>query len=149
MQVEWETIESIAHTQAIDLWILFPLGTVNRLLKKDGNIQPTMKARLDSLFGESDWYDVFYPVALSLLYEEQREKSGDIFATIGQYFIQRLEGIFESVASNPLSLRNSTNSPLYLLCFAAGNPKGAETAVKIAEEVLESMRKPFQATLID
>ncbi|MEA2554503.1 MAG: hypothetical protein QOJ65_2679 [Fimbriimonadaceae bacterium] len=32
MQVEWRTIEAIAGTGAIDLWLLFPLSTVNRLL---------------------------------------------------------------------------------------------------------------------
>ena len=26
MQMEWQTIEAIASTQAIDLWLLFPLG---------------------------------------------------------------------------------------------------------------------------
>ena len=36
MAVQWSTIEAIAKTQAIDLWIFFPLGiAVNRLLKKD------------------------------------------------------------------------------------------------------------------
>jgi three-Cys-motif partner protein len=35
MQVEWKTIEAIAATKAIDLWLLFPLGIgVNRLLTK-------------------------------------------------------------------------------------------------------------------
>ena len=53
MQVDWKTIESIAQTQAIDLWILFPLGTVNRLLKRNGEIRPPLRARLDLLFGES------------------------------------------------------------------------------------------------
>ena len=44
MQVKWETIQAIAKTQAIDLWILFPLGVaVNRLLKKDGNISESIK----------------------------------------------------------------------------------------------------------
>ena len=43
MQVEWTTIESIAETQAIDLWILFPLGTVNRLVKNDGEIRPALR----------------------------------------------------------------------------------------------------------
>src|SRR6266700_3287991 len=33
MQVEWALIEALANTEAIDLWILFPLGmAVNRLL---------------------------------------------------------------------------------------------------------------------
>ena len=35
MQVEWSTINAMANTKAIDLWILFPLGIgVNRLLMK-------------------------------------------------------------------------------------------------------------------
>jgi hypothetical protein len=39
MQVEWKTLEAIANTKAIDLWLLFPLGIgVNRLLKKSGDI---------------------------------------------------------------------------------------------------------------
>lgn len=37
MQVEWQTLEAVARTKAIDLWLLFPLGIgVNRLLTKDG-----------------------------------------------------------------------------------------------------------------
>jgi three-Cys-motif partner protein len=148
MQVEWKTIESIADTQAIDLWILFPLGTVNRLLKKNGEIQPVLRARLDWFFGEPDWYEVFYQVAkqISLFDEEQWQKTGNIFMTIEQYFIERLRGIFNGVAPNPLLLRNSKNVPLYLLCFAAGNQRGAETAVKIAQEILEKMQNPSQLT---
>jgi len=45
-------------------------------------------------------------------------------------------GLFNKVAPNSLVLRNSTNIPMYLLCFAAGNPKGAEPAIKIARHIL-------------
>lgn len=34
MQVSWDTIRLIAATKAIDLWYLFPVGAVNRLLEK-------------------------------------------------------------------------------------------------------------------
>src|SRR5713101_5337050 len=35
MQVEWSLIETLGRTQAIDLWLLFPLGVaVNRLLPR-------------------------------------------------------------------------------------------------------------------
>ncbi|RKU19406.1 hypothetical protein C6503_08080 [Candidatus Poribacteria bacterium] len=152
MQVEWATIESIAETQAIDLWILFPLGTVNRLLKNDGEIRPALQARLDMFFGEHGWYDAFYQSAkqLSLFDEEDRwQKAGNIFVAIEQYFIDRLQSVFNGVATNPLILRNSKNVPLYLLCFAAGNQKGAPIAVKIAQEILEGMQNPSQLTLLD
>jgi len=51
--------------------------------------------------------------------------------------LERLKTIFTAVANNPLSLRNSRNVPLYLLCFAAGNPRGASTALKIAQNILK------------
>lgn len=151
MQVEWKTLESIANTQAIDLWILFPIGTVNRLLKKNGEIQPSLRTRLDSCFGEPDWYAVFYQLAkqISFFDEEQWQKMGDIFATIEEYFIERLQGVFKGVATNPLILRNSKNVPLYLLCFAAGNQRGAPIAVKIAQDILEGMQNSPQLTLSD
>jgi hypothetical protein len=59
------------------------------------------------------------------------------FQSIAQYFVQRLQTVFTGVANNPLPLYNSKNNPLYLLCFAAGNPKGAPTAVKIAQDILK------------
>ena len=150
MQVDWKTIESIAQTQAIDLWILFPLGTVNRLLKRNGEIRPSLRERLDLFFGEPDWYDVFYQLAeqISFFDEEQWQKTGNIFTAIERYFVERLQGIFKGVATNPLPLRNSKNVPLYLLCFAAGNQRGAPVAVKIAQEILEGMRNPSQLTLL-
>ncbi len=124
--------------------------TVNRLLKRNGEIRPPLRARLDIFFGEPGWYEVFYQLAkqISFFNEEQWQKAGNIFTTIEQYFIERLQGIFKGVVTNPLILRNSKNVPLYLLCFAAGNPKGAPIAVKIAQEILERMQNPSQLTLL-
>lgn len=147
MNVEWTTIELIAHTQAIDAWILFPIGMgVNRLLKNDGNISISHRKKLDQLFGRSDWFDEFYQLARqgSLFSEnDELEKRDDIFAEIEYYFLKCLKGIFPLVAKNPLPLRNSKNSLMYLLCFAAGNPN-APKALKIAEEILEKMQSTIQ-----
>ena len=53
MQVQWPTtIEAIANTKAIDLWILFPLGqAVNRLLPKKRLPEEPYAKRLTSIFG--------------------------------------------------------------------------------------------------
>jgi hypothetical protein len=56
--------------------------------------------------------------------------------TIGRYFNDRLRSIFHAVAAAPRVLRNSRNCPLYLLCFAVGNPRGAPTALRIANHLL-------------
>lgn len=36
-------------------------------------------------------------------------------------------------------LRVSRNCPLYLLCFAAGNAKGAPIAIRIADNLLKGV----------
>jgi three-Cys-motif partner protein len=139
MQVTWETVEAIAKTKAIDLWYLFPLGVaVNRLLKKDGNINEPVRRKLDAIFGASDWYEIFYQTQTSvdLFGEHSRTEKIAGFDRIGQYFVKRLKTVFAGVAENPLPLLNSRNNPLYLLCFASGNSKGAKTAIKIAQDIL-------------
>jgi three-Cys-motif partner protein len=142
MQVKWETIEAIAKTQAIDLWILFPLGVaVNRLLKKDGNISESVKKRLDEMFGTENWFkDFFQKKSQPSFFEEETgfEKTANL-DSIANYFNQRLASIFADVAKNPLKLYNSKNNPLYLLCFAVGNPnpKAKGLAVKFANHILQ------------
>lgn len=139
MQVEWSTIEAIASTQAIDLWILFPLGVaVNRLLRRDGRINETLRKKLDRLFGTTDWFEAFYATETetTLFGNEQRQKKKANLEQIGRYFVSRLKTVFVRVAEEPLPLYNSRNNPLYLLCFAAGNPRGAPLAVKIAQDIL-------------
>jgi three-Cys-motif partner protein len=143
MQVEWETIAAIAATEAIDLWVLFPLGIgVNRLLTRTGKIPPEWRARLDALLGTQDWYDEFYRVETSpTLFggEEERVVKATV-ETIGRYFNDRLRTVFAGVADEPAVLRNSTSCPLYLFCFAAGNAKGAPIALKIANHLLKGVR---------
>jgi three-Cys-motif partner protein len=138
MQVEWKTIESVADTKAIDLWILFPLGIgVNRLLTKSGNIPESWRRRLDLLLGTESWYEEFYRVERkSTLFGEADHVVKATTETIGRYFNQRLKSIFAGVAEHPKVLRNSANCPLYLLCFAVGNENGAPIALRIANHLL-------------
>lgn len=143
MQVEWETIEAIAATRAIDLWLLFPLGMgVNRLLTKAGDIPEGWRQRLNLLLGTEDWYDEFYKVEATptLFGSDQERVVKATMETIGRYFNQRLKSIFAGVADEPGVLRNSSNNPLYLLCFAVANERGRDIALRIAEHILGDVR---------
>ena len=143
MQVEWATIEAIAKTQAIDLWLLFPLGIgVNRLLTKSGDIPESWKRRLNLLLGTEDWYDEFYRVETTptLFGDDQERVVKATMETIGRYFNNRLKEVFAGVVEEPGVLRNSSNSPLYLLCFAVGNERGKEIALRIAKHLLKEVR---------
>lgn len=143
MQVEWLTIEAIAKTKAIDLWLLFPLGIgVNRLLTKTGDIPAGWRRRLDLLLGTSDWYDRFYQVERQEgLFESDEERVVKASVeTIGRYCNDRLKTVFSAVAEHPGVLRNSSNCPLYLLCFAVGSQTGAPTALRIANALLRKVQ---------
>ena len=140
MQVEWKTIETIAQTKAIDLWLLFPLGQgVNRLLTREGPPPQAWANRSTTMFGTDSWREAFYRPSSQLgLFSKKPylEKSAN-FDSIKQYFLDRLDSVFAMVAPNPLVLRNSRNNPIFLLCFAAANEKGAPTAVRIAQDLLK------------
>lgn len=139
MQVSWETVRAIARTRAIDLWYLFPLGVaVNRLIRRDGAIGDSERKRLDDIFGATDWHDAFYEQATraTLFGEESSHEKKATFESIGEYFTARLGTVFAGAAKNPLLLCNSRNIPIYLLCFAAGNEKGAPIALRIAQHIL-------------
>ncbi|NJN65977.1 MAG: three-Cys-motif partner protein TcmP [Chloroflexaceae bacterium] len=140
MQVEWNTIDAVARTQAVDLWILFPLGqAVNRLLTRKAPPEGAWADRLTRFLGTPDWKDAFYQPSpqMSLFDAEERKDKTATFESIGTFFLDRLRSVFAGVAKNPLSLYNSTNVPIYLLCFASANPTKAPLAVRIAQDILK------------
>lgn len=145
MQVDWATLEAIARTQAIDLWVLFPLGiAVNRMLPGSGVVPPGWRRRLDQLFGAEDWYEEFYrverePSLLDGVTERIVKEHPD---KIAAYWHRRLRQLFPAVASRSAVLRNSRRSPLYLLSFAIGNPnpRAQEIALRIADHLLKEER---------
>lgn len=147
MQVGWPLIETIAKTKGVDLWLLFPLGVaVNRLLTRNRPPSGAWADRLTAIFGTPVWKDIFYPhrTETTLFGEEQVQSKEADFQAIGGFFVERLATVFAGVADTPLALYNSRNVPLYLLCFAAGNPKIAEKAIGIAQSIINGMRKPEQ-----
>jgi three-Cys-motif partner protein len=140
-QVSWQTVEAIAKTQAIDVWILFPLMAVNRLLAKDAS--KAFRNRLDTIFGTSEWFQRFYST----------ERAEDIFGqplnvirkmcnptSIGAFYEERLRTVFAGVASEKCVWDNSRDAPLFQFFFAAANPVGARVAVPMAEDIIRRER---------
>lgn len=139
LQVQWSTLETLAKTEAIDMWLLFPAMAVNRMLPRNGEIPEAWAARLDDLFGEEDWREAFYPKQEPNLFgEEPVSKVGQVFETLSHYVTQRLGSIFAKTHDKPLILKNRSGAPLFLLCFASANPKGAPIATRIASHIINT-----------
>ncbi|HVZ39030.1 MAG TPA: three-Cys-motif partner protein TcmP [Candidatus Kapabacteria bacterium] len=142
MQVEWITIEAIARTHGIDLWYLFPYIAVSRMSTRDAPPPEDWSQLLTRIFGTDSWRDAFYPRSeiLTLFGNEESHRKDADLKKVTDFFIGRLQDVFPGVASNPLILRNSTNTPLYILCFATSNPEQRiiKTALNIAQDILRT-----------
>lgn len=145
-QVQWETIEAVADTEAIDLWYLFPAGLgVHRQIGRDGTVHDTHEASLDRLLGTKDWRFRFI--------EEQSRT--DLFGgienvptkiatpdSITRYMIQRMKTIFRGGVLDHWLPLGSNGVHMYSLIFAWANPsEKAKLAGKLADAVLRSERR--------
>lgn len=136
-QVDWSTVQIIADTEKCDTWILFPVSTIRRLLPRRGDVRTVgNETRLMRVFGDESWRDLQHlPAQRSLFGDDQVETDPGV-AGIVETYRGKLNQAFAQVAPNARTFRNSRNSPMYELMFAAGNPRGAPLAVKIADYIL-------------
>ena len=142
-EVKWQTIEKIAETRAIDLWLLFPAMAVTRMLTIDGQIPQQWQEKLTECFGTAEWKQVFYEKEPQLdLFEEESTitKVSDSLEFLRRFVNDRLESVFPGVSEKNLVLKNSKNSPLFLLCFACSNPspKAVGLSLKLADYIIDT-----------
>jgi three-Cys-motif partner protein len=142
--VEWNAINAIAQTKAVDLWVLFPYGAINRMLINDRKPPKAWSDRLTRIFGTEEWETAFYSSSFwqSILDPneevEQVRKTADK-TQITEFFVERLKNIFAAVAK-PGFLYNSKGL-LFVLLFAAGNDKGAKIGVIIADQLMRDLNQ--------
>jgi three-Cys-motif partner protein len=138
-QIRFSTLEAIAGTRAMDVWILFPLMAVNRMLTRRGEIPGTWRSRLDMLFGSKAWFEALYRVQVEpgLFGQSETDVVKARMEELNRFVIRRLKTSFFMVVERVKILRNSTGAPLFMLCFAASNPWGAPIAVRIADHLLK------------
>ena len=137
-EVSWDTVTRIAGTQKIDCWILFPLGAIARMMPRNDEPSPALRERLDGIFGGREhWQDLYSPSAqLRLMGDPTQQRSGS--EAIAERYRERLESVFARVAPTRRTLTNSRNSPMFELFFAASNRRGAATAIRIADHILNN-----------
>ena len=142
MQVEWETVEAVANTEALDVWLLFPVSAVARnlpLKKKPNAVSKASVARLNLVFGDGSWKNLYdhTPQQQDLFggHSDERVPGVKGIVEIYKHKLENLVG--ERLLSKSMTLTALKNSPLFELIFFAGNPRGTEIAHKIAKFLLE------------
>lgn len=139
-QVSWESVSRLAETRKVDCWILFPLGATARMMPTDREPSDALAAHLDRVFGGTEyWHSVYNPSQqLSMFSNEPNLERTSGSDQIADNYRKRLEGAFARVATTRRTLRNSRNSPMFELFFAASNPRGASIAQRIADDILRN-----------
>jgi len=139
MNLKWSSLEAIAKTEVFDVWYLFPLSALNRVLQRNGKIPLTTKEKINFLLGTNEWVNEIYYESpqLSLFGEQDLERLS--IEGIRKYVIRRLKTVFHGVSEKSMVLRNpQNNSPLFLLCFAVSNPSknAINLSLKVADHIL-------------
>ena len=139
-EVDWQTVQSIAETKSLDLWILFPLSALTRILPTERQPDEDWAAISDRVFGGPEWRGAFYRTQIqpTLFGEEQVLTARNDQQSIVDAYLAKLRTVFEAVADRPRWFLNSRNSPQFAFMFAASNPAGAPIAVRIADHLLRN-----------
>lgn len=135
MQVPWSTLELLAGTEAIEVFLNFPVGmAIQRLLPRDPDkISRQRRTMLDDYFGSSDWAKTVYRSRQTLFGEDAEEKIEKSGERLLKWYRDRLKKAFGN-ASKAALIRNTRNGHLYYLLLASPN----KTGVKIADEILSA-----------
>lgn len=113
------------------------------MLPRKGHIGERAYQTLTRFFGDEAWRDRLHrPDCQGSLFDKVENLQRVVYEEVVDYLVERLLTIFpeEGVVKNPLILKNSKNSPIYLFAFAASNKKGATTAVRIASYIIGKAR---------
>lgn len=137
LHVEWNTLTALGRTEGVDLWLLFPLMGVQRQMPKAALPELHNELLLNRLFGDDAWKVEFYAESPQMnLFEEETQMEKSVSTQkLCEYLIRRLKLAFADVMESPIVLKTDGGAPLFCLVFAAANPKGAKTAIRIANDI--------------
>jgi len=141
LEVEWATVKAISEIPVFDVWILFPVGAIRRMLprrKSPSDVDPKWELKLNSVFGDDRWKEM-YQTTPSLFGDQLESIPGT--DPIADLYKEKLHKVFPGVASKSATLRNSTGSPLFEFIFAISNPnnKARGAALRIANHILNNL----------
>jgi three-Cys-motif partner protein len=142
MNVDWETLQAVAETRAIDVWYLFSLsGLYRQAARRAEAIDDTKRAAITRILGTDEWERELYaePAQGNLLYNPvELQRTADVRG-LEAYVRTRLQTIFPAVLP-PLALPVNSRPQRFSLFFAMSNPDphAIGLATRIASHILKA-----------
>lgn len=145
-QVEWRTIVKIAKLRALDMWLLFPVSALQRMLpssRTPDDISPGWSNRLTRVYGDDSWRNLYQKTPQMGLFDDHswdfRERGVQGLTNIFKENLKKLFG--KRFLENSRTLKNSRDSPLFefIFCVGSDNPAAIQLAKKGADYIIRSM----------
>jgi len=144
-EVRFTTIKKVASFEALDTWILVPVGAILRMLprnKKPSAISQGLADRLDLVYGDKSWTDLYRPSSQGELFGPPPSVRDPGIEGLLKIYKQKLGEVFgDRLLGESLTLKNS-NSAMYELIFCCGNPspKAIGASKRIAKHLIQAMQ---------
>ena len=146
-ELEWATVQHIAGVQRLDMWLLFPVGAIGRMLPLSRNpddVEPKWVDRLSTVFGGDHWRKLYsLSPQQSLFGDEVIEREKGVQGLLSIYKDRLREAFGERVLDKSRTLTNSKNSPLFEFIFCVGSP--SEKAIKAAKRIARHLVRDISA----
>jgi len=145
LEVRWDLVQCLAETEVCDVWYLFPLGGVIRMMTNDGQIPDSWRDRLTRVFGTDDWHEAFYksnPQRSLFACNSERLLKDASTQQVIDYVRKRLRTVFADVSTAGI-LRNRKGAPLFALLLGVSNPspKARQAALRIANHLIKDLNQ--------
>jgi three-Cys-motif partner protein len=136
-EADWSILRAIAATEALDMFLLFPLSAVYRNAPRDhGSLTPEKRAMVTRCLDNSlDWESRFYGASKAVMrdmFDDAPMVRHVDINEIEAFVTERLKAIFPHV-EKPARLLGTTKAPLFNLYFAVSNP--SQAAIRVASPI--------------
>ena len=141
LELDWSVLEVAKEKNILDIWYLFPLNALTRNLPKKKKITEATANKIDKILGTHDWENSLYQLdaQISMFGDENYIRVN--FEQLVSFVRQRLASAFAYVSPKSRILKNSKNSPLFILFFMMTNnsPKAIGLGSKVVNEIFNKV----------
>lgn len=143
MELEWDVLETAKQTNILIIWYLFPLNALTRNLYKKMSMPIATKNKVTQILGTNEWEKELYhqSAQLSIFGDEPLERVN--FDRLVDFVRQRLINSFPYVSPQSRMLKNSNNSPMFILFFMMTNKSGKAIGLgsKVVTDIFNKLDK--------
>ena len=142
LELEWKVLEAVSKKVVIDLWYLFPLSALTRVIPKDAAKMNKNERIVSKILGTDEWKLKLYETTGQSDIFGAEQKSRIQYDRLIEYIMERFKTIFPVVSDNYIKLKNENNTKLFLLCFMMTNT--SPNAVSLADKLVKGIKTKLE-----